>query len=93
LQEQINSISQGSGLSCTNELAIRAVISDFLVSPSCLLPGELFLAKSAGGTDNDHGRAITTLSDNSVVVTGSYEGTATFGAGEAGVTILTTAAF
>jgi len=80
-----------SGLSCTNERAIHAVISDFLVSLSCLLPGELFFATSAGGTSSENGLGITTLSDNSIVVTGLYSGTATFGAGEAGSTILTSA--
>ncbi len=44
--------------------------------------GTLAWAKRSGGTDNDIGRGITTLSDDSTVVTGWFEGTATFGEGE-----------
>ena len=39
-------------------------------------------AKGAGGTDYDVGAAITTLSDNSIIVTGSFSGSATWGRGE-----------
>ncbi|MFH1677146.1 MAG: PKD domain-containing protein, partial [bacterium] len=45
-------------------------------------PENLVWAKSAGGIDEDNGYGITTLSDNSTVVTGYFEGTATFGQDE-----------
>jgi uncharacterized delta-60 repeat protein len=45
-------------------------------------------AKRAGGTDYAYGKKITTLSDDSTVVTGYFRGTATFGDGEANETIL-----
>jgi uncharacterized delta-60 repeat protein len=44
--------------------------------------GTLAWAKSAGGIWWDRGTAITTLSDNSIVVTGTFFGTATFGKDE-----------
>ena len=45
-------------------------------------------AKGAGGTDYDVGDAITTLSDDSTIVTGSFSGSATFGKGESAETVL-----
>ena len=51
--------------------------------------GTLAWAKHAGGLSYDYAYAITTLSDNSTVATGSFEGTATFGPGELFQTILT----
>ncbi|MCX6647664.1 MAG: hypothetical protein NTY09_15075 [bacterium] len=54
--------------------------------------GTLAWAKRAGGaSDYDRGQGITTLSDNSTVVTGYFEGSATFGPGEPNETILTAA--
>ncbi len=50
--------------------------------------GTLAWAKSAGGTYDDEGRGITTLSDDSTVVTGSFQGSATFGKGEPNETVL-----
>ena len=47
-----------------------------------LADGNLIWAKSAGGAENDRGYGITTLSDNSTVMTGYFNGTATFGTGE-----------
>lgn len=44
--------------------------------------GTLEWAKRAGGTSSDRGYGITTLSDNSTVVTGLFSETATFGEGE-----------
>jgi len=68
-----------TALSCANQLAIHSVSSQFLVSSECItLDGTLAFATSAGGTGSDRGSGITTLSDNSVVVTGQYSGTATF---------------
>ena len=51
--------------------------------------GTLLWAKSAGGSDNDYANGIATFSDNSIVVTGSFFGMATFGLGEANQTVLT----
>ena len=48
-------------------------------------------AKRAGGMGYDYGFGITTLSDNSIVVTGTFLTSATFGKGEANETILVTA--
>ena len=46
-------------------------------------------AVHAGGTDNDRGSCVTTLSDNSVVVSGKFTGSATFGEGTPNETYLT----
>ena len=46
-------------------------------------------AKRAGGIGKDTGKDIATLSDDSVVVAGSFSGTAVFGEGEENSTILT----
>ena len=51
--------------------------------------GNLVWAKRAGGTDNDCGNSITTLSDNSTVVIGIFDGPATFGQGEPNEIVLT----
>jgi uncharacterized delta-60 repeat protein len=53
--------------------------------------GTLVWAKRAGGTSYDNGYGITTLSDDSTVVTGVIYGTATFGPGEPNETVLTSA--
>lgn len=53
--------------------------------------GALIWAKRAGGTSGDIGNGITTLSDNSVVVTGEFRDTATFGEGEVNETVLISA--
>ncbi|MCX6358080.1 MAG: hypothetical protein NT045_09470, partial [Candidatus Aureabacteria bacterium] len=52
----------------------------------CLFPfrslaadGDLVWAKRAGGTDWDEGCGIASLADGSVLVTGWFSGTATFG--------------
>jgi uncharacterized delta-60 repeat protein len=51
--------------------------------------GTLEWAKRAGGyKDREGGSGITTLSDNSVVITGNFNSTATFGEGEPNETIL-----
>ncbi|MCX6647040.1 MAG: PKD domain-containing protein, partial [bacterium] len=58
--------------------------------------GDLIWAKRAGGASsdpdswNDAGCGITTLSDNSTVVTGYFYDQATFGPGETNETVLTT---
>jgi len=53
--------------------------------------GNVIWAKRAGGSSFEECMGITTLSDNSTVVTGSFEGTATFGPGEINQIILTSA--
>jgi len=74
--------------------------SDMLDTPLEIVvkmpPGNLIWAKRAGGTEWEVGYGITTLSDNSVVVTGSFaylssNGSATFGEGEPNETTLTSA--
>jgi len=55
--------------------------------------GTLSWAKHAGGSGWDKGYGITTLSDNSTVVTGEFEGSATFGPGESNQTVLTSAGY
>ena len=54
-------------------------------------PGELQWAKQAGGTSFDYGIGIATDGDGNSLVTGYFQGTATFGAGEANETSLTSA--
>ncbi|MCX6647663.1 MAG: PKD domain-containing protein [bacterium] len=51
--------------------------------------GTLVWAKRAGGAEWDDGFGITALSDNSIVVTGDFEESATFGLGEPNKTVLT----
>ena len=53
--------------------------------------GFLVWARRAGGTDNEMGFDVAALSNDSVVVTGYFWGTATFGEGEANETSLTSA--
>jgi hypothetical protein len=53
--------------------------------------GALLWAKKAGGTDPDEGRDIATDGDGNSLVTGYFSETATFGAGEADETSLTSA--
>jgi len=50
--------------------------------------GSLVWAKQAGGTQDEKGSGATTLSDNSTVIIGRYENSATFGIGEANETVL-----
>jgi hypothetical protein len=54
--------------------------------------GMLLWAKQAEGLGMDEGCAITTLPDNTSIVTGYFGGSATFGPGEANETVLTAAA-
>jgi len=51
--------------------------------------GSLAWAKRAGGASLEEGLGITALPDNSTVVTGSFQGSATFGNGEPNETTLT----
>jgi len=54
--------------------------------------GMLVWATQAGGVDYDYGRGIAALPDGSTLITGDFEGTATFGAGEPNETSLITSA-
>lgn len=53
--------------------------------------GTLAWAKRAGGESSAVGRDIASVADDSCVVTGRFEGTATFGPGETEETLLTSA--
>ncbi|MDY6986929.1 MAG: SBBP repeat-containing protein, partial [Thermodesulfobacteriota bacterium] len=53
--------------------------------------GALLWAKQAGGADYDEGEGIAIDGSGNCLVTGFFEGTATFGAGEANETTLTSA--
>ncbi|MCX6647331.1 MAG: hypothetical protein NTY09_13380, partial [bacterium] len=53
--------------------------------------GTIDWARSAGGLYLDEGSGITALSDDSTVITGMFEGLATFGPGEPAQTIVTSA--
>jgi uncharacterized delta-60 repeat protein len=68
------------------DLTAQIIIEVIVPEPA---PGSLIWAKQAGGTPDDEGYSITTLSDNSTVVTGSFGGSATFGPGEPNQTVLT----
>ncbi len=65
----------------------------FVADESYHDPGEFIWAKQAGGTDNDYVSSITTLSDNSTVITGCFIDSATFGVGESSETTLTSSGF
>jgi uncharacterized delta-60 repeat protein len=53
--------------------------------------GTLAWAKRAGGTNYDYGSGITALSDDSLIVTGDFQATATFGYNTPNVTYLVSA--
>jgi uncharacterized delta-60 repeat protein len=53
--------------------------------------GTLAWAKHAGGTSYEEGNGITALADNSTIVTGWFNRSATFGLGEPNQTVLTSA--
>ncbi|MCX7000821.1 MAG: hypothetical protein NT106_11095 [Candidatus Sumerlaeota bacterium] len=50
--------------------------------------GQLVWAKKAGGTDVDYGRGVAALAGGQSFITGTFRGSATFGAGEANETPL-----
>ena len=50
--------------------------------------GTLRWARRAGGSDQDAAASVAVLPDGSAVVTGTFEGAATFGPGEGGQTVL-----
>ncbi len=53
--------------------------------------GDIIWAKHAGGSSSDYGNSITTLADNSIIVTGRFLDSATFGQGEPNETVLISA--
>ena len=53
--------------------------------------GSLAWAKRAGGTGYDYGKSVSALADGSALITGYFDGTATFGDGEPGETVLSAA--
>lgn len=63
----------------------------FSATPATDSPGggNLIWAKRVGGTNGEYGFGITSLSDNSTVLTGQFKNPATFGEGETNQTILT----
>ena len=62
----------------------------FVLTVSAEAQDLLWVAR-AGGSDQDLGADIAVLSDGSALVTGYFRGTATFGPGEPGQTLLTSA--
>jgi len=77
---------------------MKKAISHFFVLYAVLIltvpaafsqPDEFIWAKSAGGISQDYGRGIATDGAGNSVVTGYFESTVTFGAGEANETSLT----
>ena len=79
------------GLGEPNETVLTSAgYTDIFIA--CFNPGgTLAWAKRAGGAGSDRGYGITTLSDNSTVVTGHFGESATFGPGELNETVLTSA--
>ena len=76
----------GSGESNETQLVTVGFYDIFIAQYNA--DGVLQWAKNAGGISDDQGTGITTLSDNSTVVTGCYQGTAIFGPGEPNATHL-----
>ena len=84
----------GSATFCrgeTNETVLNSAGSIDIFTAKYNTNGTLEWAKRAGGLSGDGGRAITSLSDDSTVVTGFFCGSATFGPGESNQTALTSA--
>jgi hypothetical protein len=63
-------------------------ISDSIDVAKYARDGTLLWATSAGGASNDSGFGVATDHRGNIYVTGSFRGTATFGAGEANETVL-----
>ena len=82
-----NSVTFGKGEVKQTTLTSRGMNDIFIAryDPD----GTLAWAKRAGGSDSDSSKGIKTLSDNSLVVTGWFNSTATFGPSEANETVLT----
>jgi len=76
----------GKGESCETVLVSDGSIDIFVARYNT--DGTIAWAKRAGGTSGDMGQGIVTLSDDSFLVTGSFNGSATFGKGESCETVL-----
>lgn len=73
-----------------DQVTHNSLYNEFNVSVSIdTVEDKLVWAKSAGGIYSDIGYGITTLSDNSTVVTGMFQASSIFGSGEVNQTILT----
>jgi uncharacterized delta-60 repeat protein len=70
-------------VAATDKVTGIAAHNEFTVGVSYNTPqGNLIWAKSAGGLDSEQGNGITRLTDNSTVVTGTFNSSATFGENE-----------
>ncbi|TET32332.1 MAG: hypothetical protein E3J72_19940, partial [Planctomycetota bacterium] len=76
----------GSGEANETDLSSAGVRDIFIAKYNP--DGMLNWAKKAGSTSDDYSCDISALSDDSVLVTGCFEATATFGAGDANETTL-----
>jgi hypothetical protein len=74
-----------------NEIILASQGHDDVVVAKLTPDGKLAWARSAGGPDYDYGRGVATLPDGSVLVTGDFADTATFGLGETNETTLSSA--
>ncbi|MEZ5966423.1 MAG: DUF2795 domain-containing protein [Planctomycetota bacterium] len=74
-----------------NQTTLTAAGSVDMFVARYAVDGSFTWAKRAGGTGPDGGHGVAALADGSSVVTGSFEGTATFGEGEPNETTLTAA--
>ncbi len=74
-----------------NETTLTSAGSHDLFVAKYAPDGTLLWAKRAGGTGYDSGRGIAVDGDGNSYVTGNFEGSATFGPGEANETTLTSA--
>ena len=78
----------GAGESNETVLSVAGINDVFVARYNA--NGTLAWARRAGSKGQDQGNGITALTDNSSVVTGYFEGNATFGQGEPNQTVLTT---
>ncbi len=77
------------GLSETGETSLTSDGGDDVLLAAYDAQGALLWGRRAGGTDIwDRGNAVAALSDDSFVVTGTFQGSATFGPDEANETVL-----
>lgn len=79
------------GLGEANQTILTSAGSNDIFVAKYGSSGQLVWARQAGGTDGDVGAGIAVDGSGNGYVTGSFNGTATFGAGEANETILTSA--
>ncbi len=64
------------------EISLEPVGSQDVFMARYLVDGTLSWARSAGSLNVDEGKAITQLTDGSILVAGTFEGTMTLGSGE-----------